>query len=106
ERAQQAIIGAGAPPPVWFRAPHGFKSPFLPRALSRAKLQLVAWTHGVWDTDRPGAAEIARRAIGKLDDGDILLLHDLPQTAEALGPILDACAARGLRPVTLSELVS
>ncbi len=106
--AQQAIVSAGAPTPIWFRAPHGFKSPFLSRALRRSGLRLVAWTHGVWDTARPGAAEIARRVIARLDDGDILLLHDgggdRSQTADALDAILHACRARSLRPVTLTEL--
>jgi peptidoglycan/xylan/chitin deacetylase (PgdA/CDA1 family) len=109
--AQAALIDAGAPPPTLFRAPHGFKSPHLPGALARQSLSLVAWTHGVWDTDRPGSAEIVRRSLGKLDDGVILLLHDgtlgadRSQTAEALDAILVECARRGLTPVTLPELL-
>jgi peptidoglycan/xylan/chitin deacetylase (PgdA/CDA1 family) len=108
DAAQEALERAGAPRPRWFRAPHGFKSPFLPRVLRRAKLELVAWTHGVWDTDRPGAVEIARRAISKLDDGDILLLHDgggdRSQTADALDAILSYCERQSLTPVTIAEL--
>jgi peptidoglycan-N-acetylglucosamine deacetylase len=111
-RTQAVLMAAGAPRPRWFRAPHGWKSPFLSRALRRDKLQLVAWTHGVWDTAPPviakGAGEIARRVIARLDDGDIILLHDgdrdRAQTVLALDEILDACRARGLRPVTLEEL--
>jgi peptidoglycan/xylan/chitin deacetylase (PgdA/CDA1 family) len=113
--AQAAIVAAGAPAPRWFRAPHGFKSPFLPRALSANGLRLVAWTRGVWDTDRPGAPAIVARTIGergeRLSDGEILLLHDgeagldRSQTAAALDGILGACAARDLRPVTLTELL-
>jgi peptidoglycan/xylan/chitin deacetylase (PgdA/CDA1 family) len=112
DEAQRAIVRAGAPAPTLFRAPHGFKSPFLARALGRAKLRLVAWTHGVWDTARPGAREIARRCLRRLDDGVILLLHDggppgedRSQTAEALDEILRGCAARGLSTVTLPELL-
>jgi peptidoglycan/xylan/chitin deacetylase (PgdA/CDA1 family) len=111
EGAQAAIIDAGAPPPTLFRAPHGFKSPFLGGVLARLSLRLVSWTHGVWDTDRPGAAEIVRRSVRRLDDGVILLLHDgtlgadRAQTAEALDAILIECARRGLRPVTLPELL-
>jgi peptidoglycan/xylan/chitin deacetylase (PgdA/CDA1 family) len=112
DAAQEALERAGAPRPSWFRAPHGFKSPFLPRVLRRAKLELVAWTHGVWDTDpsviSAGAVEIARRAIAKLDDGDILLLHDgggdRSQTAEALDAILSYCERQSLKPVTIAEL--
>jgi len=111
-RTQEALVAAGAPPPRWFRAPHGWKSPFLSGALRRDKLRWVAWTHGVWDTSprviAQGAREIARRVIARLDDGDLILLHDgggdRSQTAAALDEILDACAARGLRAVTLEEL--
>lgn len=113
--AQRAIVAAGAPAPGWFRAPHGFKSPFLGGALRRHGLRLVAWTRGVWDTDNPGTEAILARTIGaageRLSDGEILLLHDgedgLPraQTAAALDAILAACKRRGLTPVTLSELL-
>ncbi len=108
--AAEAIVAAGAPAPRWFRAPHGFKSPHLPSALKARQLRMVAWTHGVWDTDRPSADVIAERAIGCLSDGEILLLHDgtlgadRTQTAAALDRILAAAAARGLDLVTLPEM--
>ncbi len=110
--AADAIVAAGAPPPRWFRAPHGFKSPFLPRALVSRRLRMVAWTHGVWDTDLPGADVIAARAISCLSDGEILLLHDgtvgadRSQTAAALDRILAAAAARGLSCVTVPEMLA
>ncbi|MCS6912603.1 MAG: polysaccharide deacetylase family protein [Myxococcales bacterium] len=110
DRAQQRLLATGVPPPRWFRAPHGFKSPFLPGLLRARSLRLAAWTRGVWDSDRPGAAIIARRACRHLRDGAILLLHDgggdRSQTAQALEEILAECARRGLRPVTLDELVA
>lgn len=108
--AQEALIDAGAPRPRLFRAPKGFKHPQLPGVLARAGLRLVGWTHGVWDTDRPGIDVIVRRATKGLDDGAILLLHDgLPgtdrsQTALALDRILTECERRGLTPVTIPEL--
>jgi peptidoglycan/xylan/chitin deacetylase (PgdA/CDA1 family) len=108
--AQAALVAAGARP-RWFRAPHGFKSPFLRRALRRHGLSLVAWTRGCWDTDRPGVDAIVSRTVPRLADGQILLLHDgeegcdRGQTAGALDAILAGCAERGLLPVTLSELL-
>jgi peptidoglycan/xylan/chitin deacetylase (PgdA/CDA1 family) len=109
-RAQETLRAAGARP-RWFRAPHGFKSPFLGRALRRQGLSLVAWTRGCWDTDRPGVDAIVSRTILKLKDGQILLLHDgeegcdRAQTAQALEAILAACEEKGLEPVTLTELL-
>jgi peptidoglycan-N-acetylglucosamine deacetylase len=110
--AADAIVAAGAPAPAWFRAPHGFKSPFLPSALRRRGLRLVAWTHGVWDTDRPGAEHIAERAIGCLDDGEILLLHDgtlgadRSQTATALERIVATAIERGIALVSVPEILN
>jgi peptidoglycan/xylan/chitin deacetylase (PgdA/CDA1 family) len=109
--AQRALIDAGAPPPRLFRAPKGFKSVHLPATLRGAGLRLGGWTRGVWDTVRPGVAEIVRRARPALRDGHILLLHDgLPgldrtQTALALGEILALCRRRGLTPVTVAQLL-
>lgn len=107
--AQAAIAACGVPAPRYFRAPHGFQSPHLGALLRARGLRLVAWTRGVWDTDRPGAATIARRAAGSLRDGAILLLHDgggdRAQTAAALEEILRCCRARGLEAVTLPELL-
>ena len=111
-RAQRKIREAGAPTPTLFRAPKGFKHPALPKLLRENGLTLVGWTVGVWDTDRPGADAIASRARKRLKNGTILLLHDglrgldRSQTADALDLVLADCAARGLTPVTIPELMS
>jgi len=109
-QAQAALQAAGAQP-RWFRAPHGFKSPFLGPALRRHGLRLVAWTRGCWDTDRPGVEAIVSRTVPHLSDRQILLLHDgeagcdRAQTAAALDAILVACRERELAPVTVSEIL-
>ena len=111
DRGEAALRTAGVKGQRIFRAPHGLKSPFLPRILRERGLRLMAWTDGVWDTDRPGAELIAARAIRKLRDGEILLLHDgqlgadRTQTVAALDLILRECSARGLACVTLPELL-
>ena len=109
--ARAAVEAAGAPAPRLFRAPHGFRSPFLPAALAAAGQRLCAWTAGVWDTDRPGTEVIAARAAKVLRPGAVLLLHDggpgadRTQTAAALPAIVAAARSRGLRLVTLPELM-
>jgi len=111
DEARAALEEAGAPRPRLFRAPHGFRSPFLTGALAAAGQRLCAWTAGVWDTDRPGDAVIAERARRALRPGAVLLLHDgglgadRSQTAAALPSIIAAARARGLRLVTLPELM-
>jgi peptidoglycan/xylan/chitin deacetylase (PgdA/CDA1 family) len=72
----------------------------------------IGWSLGVWDSARPGAAEIARRALSGLQAGSILLLHDgdgydaagdRRQTAEALPVIIRGLRERGLHFTTLPE---
>ncbi len=112
EESQRQLCEAGAPMPTLFRAPKGFKHPALPKVLRDNGLALVGWTVGVWDTDRPSAEVIATRARKRLKNGAILLFHDgllgtdRSRTAEALERVLADCAARGLRPVTIPELMS
>jgi peptidoglycan/xylan/chitin deacetylase (PgdA/CDA1 family) len=95
------------------RVPHGFKSLRLVRRVNELGYQLVAWTAGVWDSDRPGADVIAARLRRALAPGAVLLLHDgdgcvadpdRAQTAQALESFLEDAARRGYRLVTLPEL--
>jgi peptidoglycan/xylan/chitin deacetylase (PgdA/CDA1 family) len=76
DRCAEAIGAAGVKPAPLFRAPHGFRGPFLGPALRARGLTLVGWTRGVFDTARPGAGAIAERACRRMRSGEILLLHD------------------------------
>lgn len=62
--------------PRAFRAPHGYRNPFVGRLARRLRYSTVAWTFGVWDSDRPPAEEIRRRVRVRLQPGAIVLLHD------------------------------
>ncbi|HSN13374.1 MAG TPA: polysaccharide deacetylase family protein [Anaeromyxobacteraceae bacterium] len=111
DRCRDAIRRAGVEPAPWFRAPHGWKGPFLSRALRARGLTLVAWTRGAWDTERPGAGEIAARASRRPRPGEILLLHDgcgtpgidprRDQTAEAIPEIVRRWKGEGYEFVGL-----
>jgi peptidoglycan/xylan/chitin deacetylase (PgdA/CDA1 family) len=110
EEAHRAISGlAGAAPRV-FRAPHGYRNPFVAPVTQRLGYRVFGWTFGVWDSARPGAEEIRRRVRTHLRPGAIILLHDgdgydpagdRSQTAAALpGIIQDARdAGYSLRPL-------
>ncbi len=99
--------------PLMFRAPHGFRNPFVARVTSRRGYEIVGWTKGVWDTAKPGAEAIVRRTIGGFRPGGILLLHDADgsgegddrsQTVEAVPEIVERAHAAGYELVTVSEL--
>ena len=96
--------------PRHFRAPHGFRSPFVAPAARRLQQRCVGWTLGVWDSDRPGAEEIARRTLGGARRGSIILLHDgdgydaegdRTQTAAAVARIVPSLLERGYALATL-----
>lgn len=98
-----------------FRAPHGYRGPFVSRALAPFRYQLFGWTFGVWDSDRPGAERIRLRVRQRLRPGSIVLLHDGDgyeplgdrwQTADAMQDIIADARAEGYRFEPLSKLVA
>jgi peptidoglycan/xylan/chitin deacetylase (PgdA/CDA1 family) len=106
----RAIRRAGAPAPRYFRAPHGFRSPWTTPIASYYGERTVGWSLGVWDSDRPGVNEIVRRTIEGVTPGSIVLLHDgdgynpdgdRMQTAAALPHIIDRLTDQGYEFATL-----
>jgi len=92
--------------PVLFRAPHGFRSPWVTPIAKSLGQRTVGWSLGVWDSDRPGVEAIAERTIGGARPGSILLLHDgdgydpdgdRMQTAQAVPIIVDRLMEQGFR---------
>jgi peptidoglycan/xylan/chitin deacetylase (PgdA/CDA1 family) len=106
----RAIRRAGAPAPRYFRAPHGFRSPWTTPIASSYGERTVGWSLGVWDSDRPGVDEIVRRTLEGVSPGSIVLLHDGDgynpdgdrlQTADALPHIIDRLKDQGYEFATL-----
>lgn len=100
----RAIKRAGAPAPKYFRAPHGFRSPWTTPIASSYGERTVGWSLGVWDSDKPGVDEIVRRTLEGVSPGAIVLLHDgdgynpdgnRMQTAAALPLIIDRLKEEG-----------
>jgi peptidoglycan/xylan/chitin deacetylase (PgdA/CDA1 family) len=109
-RGTEQIVRASGVRPAHFRAPHGFRSPWVTPIAASLGQRTVGWSLGVWDSARPGADVIAARAIAGMHAGSILLLHDgdgydpagdRMQTAEALPRIIDGLRGRGFRFTTL-----
>jgi peptidoglycan/xylan/chitin deacetylase (PgdA/CDA1 family) len=74
--AQRAIADACGMAPVFFRAPMGFRTPFLEPVLSRLGLHLASWTRRGFDTVESDPRTVVDRLTHNLAGGDILLLHD------------------------------
>jgi peptidoglycan-N-acetylglucosamine deacetylase len=116
ERAHELIAGVTSRSPRCFRAPHGYRNPFVSVATRRLGYTVFGWTFGVWDSDsRVSAEEIRARVRRKLRPGAIILLHDgdgydpdgdRRRTAAALPGIISDARAAGYSFRSLGELVA
>jgi len=98
-----------------FRAPHGYRSPFLISIILDMSYTVFGWTFGVFDTAKPGVEKIRRRVRKRLRPGAIVLLHDgdgydpegdRMQTAAALPGIISDARQAGYEFGSLSELLN
>jgi peptidoglycan/xylan/chitin deacetylase (PgdA/CDA1 family) len=111
-RGADAIERASGVRPRVFRAPHGFRNPWVTPIANSLGERTIGWTLGVWDSARPGVDEIVRRTLAGMRAGSILLLHDGDgydaggdrlQTAAALPQIIDGLLGRGFRLAVLPD---
>jgi peptidoglycan/xylan/chitin deacetylase (PgdA/CDA1 family) len=102
----RAIDVASGVRPRFFRAPHGFRSPWVTSIARSLGQRTVGWSFGVWDTALPGRDVIVERIVTGTKPGSILLLHDgdgydpsgdRMQTAQAVPLIIDRLLAQGYR---------
>jgi peptidoglycan/xylan/chitin deacetylase (PgdA/CDA1 family) len=96
--------------PKLFRAPHGFRNPWVSSIASSLGQRTVGWSLGVWDSQKPGVEKIVRRTVDGTRPGRIMLLHDgdgydmngdRSQTAAAMPRILDELLERGYSFATI-----
>jgi peptidoglycan/xylan/chitin deacetylase (PgdA/CDA1 family) len=100
--------------PAFFRPPHGQHTPFMADVVKDRGMTMVGWdaAGGDWATRDPGL--VARRILGKVRPGSIILLHDgldgdvtsdRTVVVRALPLILDGLKSRHLKPVRLDRLL-
>jgi peptidoglycan/xylan/chitin deacetylase (PgdA/CDA1 family) len=107
---KRAIERAGGDTPRFFRAPHGFRSPWVTAIAKSLGERTIGWSLGVWDSDLPGVSAIVDRTVEGTGPGSIVLLHDgdgyningdRMQTAAAVPEIIMRLRDRGFAFVTL-----
>lgn len=99
---KRAIERTGAGAPGWFRAPHGFRNPWV-NSIARSLGERVAgWSLGVWDSDRPGVDAIVKRTVDGTKPGSIILLHD----GDGYDPDGDRLQTAGAVPLIIEQLKS
>lgn len=113
-RAHELITAVTTRAPRAFRAPHGYRNPFVGIETRRLGYTVFGWTFGVWDSDpRVDAETIRARVRRKLSPGAIILLHDgdgydphgdRRRTAQALPGIIRDAREAGYVFRSLGEL--
>jgi peptidoglycan/xylan/chitin deacetylase (PgdA/CDA1 family) len=115
DRCEAAIAAVKqVPRQLLYRPPVGLKSGELARAAWQRGATIIAWSLHARDTHGADAETIARRVLARVRAGDIVLLHDghdlpgrsRPHCPEAVRLILQGLARRGLRCVTVPELLA
>ena len=113
-RAEAAIADAAGASPLFYRAPFGLLSPAQARLVRAWGFVPVLGDVYPEDAARPGAERIATETLARLRPGSILILHDSSvigdggreQTIAAMERILSTMCTRGIRPVTLRDLIA
>lgn len=117
ERTQTAIARITGHAPIVFRPPYGVRWFGLFPALRSHGLADVQWSDTGYDwITRHGPAEIARKALAKLKDGAVILLHDgreprapnevdASTTVAALPAILEGARAAGFEFVSIERFL-
>jgi peptidoglycan/xylan/chitin deacetylase (PgdA/CDA1 family) len=114
QRTQNAFARDLGTCPIWFRPPHGQKTPMMERVVHEHGMRMAMWdvSVGDWATNDPRV--IADKVLARVRPGSIIDLHDgldgklfvnRTVVVKALPLILDGLRARHLRPVRLDELV-
>jgi peptidoglycan/xylan/chitin deacetylase (PgdA/CDA1 family) len=107
QRTDDAIKNATGMRPTLMRPPYG-------SITDREKhwihdefgYQIILWDVDPYDWKRPGPAVVRNRILKETRPGSIVLSHDIhPGTIEAMPSTLDALEAKGLKFVTVSELI-
>ena len=107
-RTDALLRGAGVPAPSLFRPPYGKKLIGLPLALARHHYRMI-----MWDVEDPLDAETpqayADSVVREARPGSIILMHIMYSgdaiARAALPLVVRGLAARGLRIVTVGELL-
>jgi peptidoglycan/xylan/chitin deacetylase (PgdA/CDA1 family) len=105
----RAILRLTGTPPAFLRPPYGAINASVLARARRLNLSLVLWNVDPRDWSLPGSATIVARVLSTTHNGSIILLHDgggnRAQTIAALPGIIRALRARGLRFVTIQQLI-
>lgn len=107
QMAQVEVIGAKRP--RLFRPPYGSFDATTFKELHHLHLLMVLWSVDTADYTLPGTSAIVKSALAGAKPGAIILMHDAggnrSETIAALPAIVAGLRKRGLKPVTVPQLL-
>lgn len=107
QMAQIEVVGGKRP--RLFRPPYGSFNATTFRQLHHLRLLMVLWSVDTSDYTMPGVSAIVHTALAGAKPGAIILMHDgggnRSETIAALPAIVQGLHKRGLRPVTVPQLL-
>jgi peptidoglycan/xylan/chitin deacetylase (PgdA/CDA1 family) len=112
-QATQRVLKKFKVEPLVYRPPVGIVSPRIQPALIETGLSLVNFSNRPWDAGNRRIHNLSRRVLKRIQDGDIVLLHDTrPPSKEQIAiwlkeveTVVDGIEARGMRVVPLPDLI-
>jgi peptidoglycan/xylan/chitin deacetylase (PgdA/CDA1 family) len=113
EMASNVIESTCGIKPVFFRPPHGWRSPWMMNIARKEGYTVITWTISPDDWLPINAKTISHRVLSKVAGGSIILLHDgletkisnRIQTVESLSEIIQELKSKGYEFVTIDELI-
>jgi peptidoglycan/xylan/chitin deacetylase (PgdA/CDA1 family)/GT2 family glycosyltransferase len=113
--AHQAIYDSTGLEPKLFRPPHGFRTPWMMRAIRNLGYTVVTWDNmtGDWNANK-SAEDIERTIVQRAKPGGVIVLHDgrdsrpsydRSQMLQALPFVIGTLKKRGFDFVTIPELI-
>src|SRR2546421_6347452 len=107
QRTDDAIKNAIGKRPTLLRPPYGSITAREKRWIhDEFGYEIILWDVDPYDWKRPGPAVVRARILKETRPGSIVLSHDIhPGTIEAMPSTFDQLEARGLKFVTVSELI-
>jgi peptidoglycan-N-acetylglucosamine deacetylase len=92
--------------PKYFRPPFGEYNNRVIRTAEELGYQVIQWSLDSLDWQEPGVDYITKRILGRVKDGDIILMHNnAPDTPQALKILIPELQKKGLQIVPLSQLI-
>ena len=100
----EALLPEGCRP-VFLRPPGGFSSDAVQQVAEVRNLSILHWSLDPRDWEVKDARTVEKAVLANIQDGDIVLLHDMSQSSvDAALNIVDALLRKDFQLVTVSEL--